>query len=87
MKKGLDLLLRAWDDIDYKLKIIGDGPLKDYVKNNDNPNIEYLGFKDHEGIFSEMQKCFFLVFPSTWYEEASYGYPRSFFKLSTCFSF
>ena len=39
--------------------------------NNNNPNIEYLGFMNQEQIFNEMQKASFLVFPSQWYE----GFP------------
>ena len=36
--------------------------------NNNNPNIEYLGFMNQEQIFNEMQKASFLVFPSIWGE-------------------
>lgn len=70
-EKGIKVLLKAWENLSIKLKIIGDGPLSSLVMNNNNPNIEYLGFMNQEKIFNEMQKASFLVFPSQWYE----GFP------------
>ena len=70
-EKGIKILLKAWEKIDIKIKIIGNGPLKHLVENNDNSRIEYLGFMNQEQIFNEMQTASFLVFPSIWYE----GFP------------
>lgn len=70
-EKGIHVLLESWKKMKVKLKIIGDGPLLDKVKNCNNKYIEYLGFMKQEDIFSEMKKSSFLVFPSTWYE----GFP------------
>ncbi|GAA4649930.1 glycosyltransferase [Kistimonas scapharcae] len=72
-EKGLTTLLDAWRDINYPLKIIGDGPIKSIVKkqSDDNVNIHFLGFQNKEAILSLLQDADFLIMPSTWYE----GFP------------
>ena len=70
-EKGLHVLLESWKKMKVKLKIIGDGPLLNSVKNCNNKYIKYLGFMKQEDIFLEMKKSSFLVFPSIWYE----GFP------------
>ena len=67
-EKGVDLLLEAWKEIDYKLLIIGDGPLKSVVEQSDNPNIHYLGKLDKQNVLERVKKASFLVMASTWYE-------------------
>ena len=70
-EKGIDILLKAWEKVPVKLKIVGNGPLSSMVAQSKNPNIEYLGFLELKEIYSLMQKSSFLVFPSIWYE----GFP------------
>lgn len=67
-EKGIMVLLEAWKEIDYKLIIIGDGPLKNEVINTNNKNIIFLGQKNKTEVTELMQKASFLVMPSTWYE-------------------
>jgi len=73
-EKGIMTLIDAAIKIgDCKLKIIGEGPLKDdliaYTKSRKAENyIEFLGHKSHEDVIKLLQNCKFLVIPSEWYE-------------------
>jgi glycosyltransferase involved in cell wall biosynthesis len=63
-QKGIDVLLRAWRQIDYPLRIIGDGPRSDLVAQNVSERIAYLGRQPREIVQREMQAAKFLVLPS-----------------------
>lgn len=63
-QKGIDLLLQAWRQIDYPLRIIGDGPLADLVARNVGERVVYLGRQPREAVQREMQAAKFLVLPS-----------------------
>ncbi|GBD95574.1 MAG TPA: glycosyltransferase family 1 protein [Nitrospirae bacterium] len=68
---------------DYKLKIVGDGPLKEemisYVKlKGAENNIEFLGHKSHEEAMNILKGSKFLVIPSQWYENFPYTVLESF---------
>ena len=66
-EKGITMLLKAWENINYPLKILGDGPL--YSKLNKNqPNITFFGHQNKKKIFKEMRLAKFLVFPTVCYE-------------------
>lgn len=69
-EKGAELLLNAFINSSFQLKIAGDGPSVDRVKSvsRENQNIEYLGILDKTGVQREMQRCTALLFPSIWYE-------------------
>ena len=71
-EKGLDTLLAAWEDlsIHIPLKIVGDGPLADYVVQTAKrlPHVEWLGRKSMAEVYALMGEAMFLVFPSKWYE-------------------
>lgn len=67
----------------YKLKIVGDGPLKEemisYVKSKGaENNIEFLGHKSHEEAMDILKGSKFLVIPSQWYENFPYTVLESF---------
>lgn len=72
VEKGLDTLLSAWSLLGQAmlLKIVGDGPLANYVRQvcADNPKIEWLGRQPMEGVHRLMGEASFLIFPSKWYE-------------------
>lgn len=72
-EKGLRTLIRATKLHNFKLIIIGEGPLSDFIAQSakENPNIKYLGFRDRSVIIHHMKTCKALIFPSEWYE----GYP------------
>ena len=69
-EKGIKTLLESASLYPYKLKIIGDGPLRLEVIQaiSEHHNISYLGFKEKEEIIDELKKCKALIFPSLWYE-------------------
>ncbi len=64
-QKGIDILLRAWAGVDYPLRIIGEGPLRDLVLQHRSGRIEYLGRQSREVVQREMQAARFLVLPSS----------------------
>jgi len=67
-EKGIQVLLDAWEHIDYPLTVVGDGPLKDLLLKQKNPNIHYIGFKNSSEVLELLQAAAFIVMPSTWYE-------------------
>jgi glycosyltransferase involved in cell wall biosynthesis len=70
-EKGLDVLLRAWQDKSLpRLKIVGDGPLADQVKAAvaSNPAVEWLGRREMDEVFDLIGAASLLVFPSECYE-------------------
>ncbi|GAB3964292.1 hypothetical protein GCM10028806_01670 [Spirosoma terrae] len=69
-EKGAEVLLAAFQNSDFQIKIAGDGPLAEKVKKAsvDNNNIEYLGVLGKRDVLELMQQCSALIFPSIWYE-------------------
>jgi glycosyltransferase involved in cell wall biosynthesis len=67
-QKGVGVLLQAWKDIDCPLRIIGDGPLSELVRQNASDRVVYLGRQPREAVQREMQAAKFLVLPSTRYD-------------------
>lgn len=67
---GLMLLLSVFSSCPYKIKIAGDGPLKEEIQRYSSkyPNIEFLGTLDKDEVYTLMQTCSALVFPSVWFE-------------------
>jgi len=67
-QKGVGVMLRAWKDINCPLRIIGDGPLSELVRQNASSRVVYLGRQPRETVQREMQAAKFLVLPSIRYE-------------------
>ena len=71
-EKGIETLINAVKDIDIKLKIIGDGPLKAYLQQKtvsaNIRNIVFKGYQTGQQLCDEIRKSMFLVIPSEWYE-------------------
>jgi glycosyltransferase involved in cell wall biosynthesis len=78
-EKGIKTLIDAAISADTgRLKIVGEGPLKEdmasYVKSrNANGRIEFLGHKSHAEVMELLKKCRFLVLPSECYENFPYS--------------
>lgn len=72
-EKGIRVLLKATQILQFSLTIIGDGPLRKLVTDaaDVNPNIHYLGFQDKVSVANHLKRCKALIFPSIWYE----GFP------------
>lgn len=73
--KGIILLIEAFKKIkneDIKLKIIGDGSLKEKIKKTcqSDTRIEILGPKNKDEVAEEMQKADCLIVPSICYENS-----------------
>jgi glycosyltransferase involved in cell wall biosynthesis len=74
-EKGVRTLLNAWKKINkMPLKILGDGPLRNeleqFVEDN-NLNIEFLGFIENDQVLKIIESALFQVIPSECYE----GFP------------
>ncbi|MFP4001935.1 MAG: glycosyltransferase family 4 protein [Thermoplasmata archaeon] len=73
--KGVDLLIKAFDNIDSEaeLIIVGDGPERDDLRDlaNGNKNIRFLGKVDHENISAIYDRSDVIVVPSLWPEPLS----------------
>lgn len=66
-----------------KLKIIGDGPIRDKImyyarSKNTEHNVEFLGHKSHEEAMEILAGCKFLILPSEWYENFPYSVLEAF---------
>ncbi|MBD1395616.1 glycosyltransferase family 4 protein [Pontibacter sp. JH31] len=69
-EKGIETLLNAHEVQSFKLKIAGDGPLRERVENYaaENPEVEYLGFQNRAQILALLKKAKGLIFSSEWLE-------------------
>ena len=72
-EKGIGTLLAAWRGLDVPLRIAGDGPLLNMVRDANSPNVAPLGGLPPEAVSREMARAAFLVMPSQWYE----GFPMT----------
>jgi len=73
-EKGLLDAIKAFEYIDFKLKIVGnshsgyDKILKDYINKNNVKNIEFTGPKYGKNLHKMYRDSRFFVFPVVWYE-------------------
>lgn len=70
-EKGVHTLLKAWEQFDVPLRLLGDGPLMELVQSHAKPTTSILGWQPLPNLIDEMRRALFLVMPSTWYE----GFP------------
>ncbi|WP_010237906.1 glycosyltransferase family 4 protein [Clostridium arbusti] len=76
-EKGIITLVKSMKNVDFKLKIVGTGPMDAYIKKlikseGINDKIEILGFKQGEELIKLVSKAMCVVVPSEWYENAPY---------------
>lgn len=81
-EKGMMLLLEVFSSCPYQITIAGDGLLKEEVLrySSQYPNIKYLGVLDKKEVFTLLQSCSALVFPSIWLE----GMPLTIIEAFAC---
>ncbi|MGI4750527.1 MAG: glycosyltransferase family 4 protein [Janthinobacterium lividum] len=81
-EKGIMLLLSVFSSCTYKVKIAGDGPLKNEVIQYaaKYPNIEFIGIVNKAEVFILLQSCSALLFPSVWFE----GMPLTIIEAFAC---
>ena len=66
-KKGIENLVELWGNIDFKLIVAGDGPLRSELEEKtkvNNSNIEFIGAIDHKNALDYLRNAKFLVLPS-----------------------
>lgn len=73
-EKGVLTLIKAYENIktSYTLRILGTGSmeseLKEYVKEKNIKNIEFLGHISGQALISHIKNAYVVVVPSEWYE-------------------
>jgi glycosyltransferase involved in cell wall biosynthesis len=67
-EKGVDTLLRAWESLEFPLRIIGDGPMMPRVQAKMGELTAVLGRQRPKQIYEEMARAEFLVMPAESYE-------------------
>lgn len=74
-EKGVKNLIDAMKDINYKLYILGTGPIEDELKYyaSNYKNIEFKGFQSGEALTNYIRNARCIVLPSTWYENGPYS--------------
>lgn len=77
IEKGVKTLIDSIKDINYKLIILGTGPieneLKEYTRTNNISNVEFKGFKQGEELLDYIRNSRCVVLPSEWYENGPYS--------------
>jgi glycosyltransferase involved in cell wall biosynthesis len=69
-EKGIQVILDAFSKTDLRLKIVGSGPLHEEIKRYSEKynNIEFLGIKGKDEVYSLVSGAAAVVFSSIWYE-------------------
>jgi glycosyltransferase involved in cell wall biosynthesis len=69
-EKGIATLLKAHAMQPFRLKIVGDGPVREMVEAHvaQHPQAEYLGFRTKEDVLGLLKKSKGLIFSSEWME-------------------
>lgn len=60
-EKGLDTLIKCWENMNYELKLFGEGPL---ARDTKRKNIKYYGKKKFEEIIPHLKSSNALILPS-----------------------
>lgn len=71
-EKGIRQLISHFHNKHYQLKIIGDGPIAQELKNktSQNTNIQWLGHRDKHEVSLEIARCQAVIVPSVCFEGA-----------------
>ncbi|MCM1518072.1 MAG: glycosyltransferase [Pseudoflavonifractor sp.] len=75
VEKGVGLMLEVASSVPYRIKIAGDGPMAEQLreKYRDCENIEFLGRQDAVQVSGLLSKARFSIIPSMWYENNPLG--------------
>jgi glycosyltransferase involved in cell wall biosynthesis len=79
-EKGAHILIEAWKDLDFPLKIAGDGPQREELEEVRAPDVSFLGQVSQSEVFTLLSGARFLVFPSLCYE----SFPRVLVESFAC---
>jgi glycosyltransferase involved in cell wall biosynthesis len=67
-EKGIDTLLKAAQNINVNIKIVGTGNLYEKYTSTTYKNIEFLGYKSGNELSGLIRQASFVIVPSEWYE-------------------
>lgn len=67
-EKGILTLIQAASRVKVALKVVGTGPMYEQLKKESSENVEFLGYKTGEALWSLIKNASFIVVPSEWYE-------------------
>lgn len=67
-EKGVLTLFESSSAVNIPLKIVGTGPLEEPLMNRNSENVEFLGYKSGEELWSLIRSASFIIVPSEWYE-------------------
>ncbi|MEM0925241.1 MAG: glycosyltransferase [Planctomycetota bacterium] len=69
-EKGLDTVMRAWQELDAPLAIVGDGPLRREVEEfaRQNKSVSYRGPLEFDHVLRLLGDARCLIMPSLWFE-------------------
>ena len=70
--KGIEMLLDAWQQIEYPLCVVGEGPLLDKLRLQARKNITFVGRLPYSEVLKLLSSSSFVLFPS----HAREGFPR-----------
>ena len=72
-EKGIRFLVKAWEDLDIPLVVMGGGPLEKEFREwtGSRENVYFLGFTEHRKCIGIVKNAEFVVFPSICYEGCS----------------
>lgn len=83
-EKGLQTLLDAWRALpDIRLKVAGDGPMREQLEaqaRRDDLNVEFMGRLERSRVAEVMGEASFAVVPSQWFE----GFPMVVVEAFAC---
>jgi glycosyltransferase involved in cell wall biosynthesis len=75
-EKGIEVLIKGWSNINYRLNVIGEGN----VPAAGIKNINFLGLKTKDEVIEAVQVCEFIIVPSICYE----GFPMAIVEAFAC---
>lgn len=78
-EKGLENIIDVFNELGYQLFVVGDGFLMNYLKEKSKTNIEFLGYKAGDELYSIISKAKFTVLPTIMYENNPLSVIESFF--------
>jgi glycosyltransferase involved in cell wall biosynthesis len=61
--KRIDLVIEAFNKLKLPLKIVGDGPCREWLQGMSQPNIEFTGRVGEQQLISLYEKCRAFIFP------------------------
>ncbi|EQD80658.1 Glycosyl transferase, group 1 domain protein [mine drainage metagenome] len=67
--KGIDLLMKAWDQIldeEATLTIVGSGSLTEYIREFPSKRVNFIGAVDDNTLFKEYAKADIFIYPTLW---------------------